>query len=96
MKDFFVWWKACAVPAFRVKVTLIRQKSSSLWERLKEIRDRKPPIGEKNEKYDELLSILGPERNIALPATGDEALKRLLSVRGQDPYRWDKRRVFCD
>lgn len=34
-----------------------------------------------------ILTLLGPDRNIMLPANGDEALKRLLSVKGQDPYR---------
>jgi len=35
---------------------------------------------------DDLLSLMGPERNITLPINGDEALKRLHSVKGQDPY----------
>ena len=30
---------------------------------------------------------LGLENNIALPATGDEAMRRLLACKGKDPYR---------
>ena len=32
-------------------------------------------------------SKIGMEENIALPTTGEEALKRLLAGRGKDPYR---------
>jgi DnaJ family protein C protein 14 len=27
------------------------------------------------------------ENNISLPATGDEAMRRLLACKGKDPYR---------
>jgi hypothetical protein len=43
---------------------------------------------ERKKNADDLLAALGPERNIALPTNGDEALKRLLSARGQDPYTY--------
>lgn len=45
-----------------------------------------------------ILSLLGPDRNISLPANGDEALKRLLSVKGQDPYRYVQLKfiTFCN
>lgn len=35
-----------------------------------------------------MVSFMGPDRNIMLPANGDEALKRLLSEKGKDPYRY--------
>jgi DnaJ family protein C protein 14 len=28
------------------------------------------------------------ENNISLPATGDEAMRRLLACKGKDPYRY--------
>lgn len=30
------------------------------------------------------------QHNISLPTTGDEAMKRLLSCKGKDPYRLDE------
>jgi DnaJ family protein C protein 14 len=45
-----------------------------------------PPKPETPRDLAELLAMLGPERNIILPASGDEALQRLLSVKGKDPY----------
>jgi len=52
---------------------------------------KEPPVtgAPRPETYDEFLSVLGPERNIVLPGTGDEALRRLLSVKGQDPYWYE-------
>ncbi|ODN00151.1 DnaJ subfamily C member 14, partial [Orchesella cincta] len=70
------WWYSC-----RSKLLSLFSRGSS----------SKPPEDSGNSKpgirHDEnILSLLGPERNISLPANGDEALKRLLSVKGQDPY----------
>ena len=41
----------------------------------------------------DILSMMGPERNISLPLNGEEALKRLMSVKGQDPYRYGTSRL---
>ena len=42
----------------------------------------------------DILSALGPDRSINLPVNGEEALKRLISVKGQDPYRYITYLVF--
>lgn len=90
-KDLIVWWNITALPIFRVKMNLVMRQVESVWKGLMSYTRKKneqPSSKPPPDSYDELLSVLGPERNIMLPITGDEALRRLLSVKGQDPYRY--------
>jgi hypothetical protein len=91
-EDLGVWWTARALPWVRVKSTLLKTQAKSLWEKFKwkewlSFRKKEPERKtEEIENLSDLLAMLGPERNIVLPANGDEALRRLQSVKGQDPY----------
>lgn len=95
MEDVFNWWKIHAVPKFLLHLRYLKGEFSKLKFKLRisewsfwskeDPSLKKPP--ETPSDLSELLSVLGPERNIVLPANGDEALQRLLSVKGKDPYR---------
>lgn len=76
-QSVFEWWSK-----WKSKI------SSLFWRGGENSKKTEDSSGAKESPHEDenILSLLGPERNIMLPANGDEALKRLLSVKGQDPY----------
>lgn len=99
MEDFHSWWVTKAVPTCFQQLHSMKDKVGRVCWKVRQTISWRTPFRRKSEDRnssgngskrngEELLAALGPERNIALPSNGDEALKRLLSVKGQDPYRY--------
>lgn len=95
MQDLLVWWDTKALPSFRVKLRDTKWTIIGIWTKGKykilgflrlsggDEQFSKPKVRDP----EDLISIMGPSVNIMLPGNGDEAVKRLMMVGGQDPYR---------
>lgn len=96
MEDLYSWWINKAVPGFLQQVNMIEEtlrvscrklkQGVSSWNRWPFRRKLNDESSDLKKNSQDLLAALGPDKNIQI-TNADETLKRLLSCKGQDPYR---------